>query len=303
LGGLIKRMPQTSFMFLIAALAISGLPPFNGFISEYLIYSGLFSALSTNNFSFSLFIILVVIGLVLIGGLALFCFTKAFGIVFLGTPRSNYPDKLKEVPLAMLVPQYFITFLIVIIGLFPQYFIKLLLNPVKLFVPSLSSDISAIYLSQFDVLTNIGIVGLIILILTSLIYYLRHLVQKNKIIAESPTWGCGYSAPNYKMQYTASSYAKTYSNLIKPILITHKIEEHKALLFPEKGEYKTDVYDKIEYFLIDKNLKMIRKFLYRFNFLQNGRIPIYVSYGLLFILLIIIISYSEYLSKLILTFY
>jgi len=83
----------------------------------------------------------------------------------------------------------------------------------------------------------------------------------------------------------------------------HKIEEHKALLFPEKGEYKTDVYDKIEYFLIDKNLKMIRKFLYRFNFLQNGRIPIYVSYGLLFILLIIIISYSEYLSKLILTFY
>lgn len=87
-GGLMKRMPRTAVLFLIGSLAICGLPPFNGFISEYIIYMGMFNSLSGATLYHSILIVGSVAALALIGGLAVFCFTRAFGIVFLGEPRS-----------------------------------------------------------------------------------------------------------------------------------------------------------------------------------------------------------------------
>ena len=87
LGGLIKKMPHSAYLFLIGSLAICGLPPFNGFVSEFFIYSGLFKGLASNQFMLTLSMLFSILALVLIGGLALICFTKAFGIVFLGTNR------------------------------------------------------------------------------------------------------------------------------------------------------------------------------------------------------------------------
>ena len=89
LGGLMKRMPYTAVLFLIGSLAICGLPPFNGFISEYLIYLGMFKSLSGASLYQSITILGTIVGLSLIGGLAIFCFTKAFGIVFLGQSHSS----------------------------------------------------------------------------------------------------------------------------------------------------------------------------------------------------------------------
>ncbi len=303
LGGLIKSMPQTAAMFLIASLSICGLPPFNGFVSEFLIYSGLFAGLKTGSFALSLFLILVIIGLVLIGGLALLCFTKAFGIIFLGSARSEYPRKPKEVQTAMLIPQYIITSIILAIGLFPQLFMMLVLNPVSLFVPAIKTSGASIYFSQISILSNIGIAGAIIIALSAGIYFIKLKVQKNKVIETSPTWGCGYTAPTSRMQYTASSFVKTYSSLVKPILITKKKEAKTTNIFLVETEHSSGTYDKIEHYLIDRNIKAFKKFLYKFDFLQNGRIPSYVLYGLLFILLIILVSYSEDLTKLIFNFF
>jgi formate hydrogenlyase subunit 3/multisubunit Na+/H+ antiporter MnhD subunit len=88
LGGIIKKMPRTSVLFLVAAIAICGLPPLNGFISEFMIYGGLYNWLYSASFISLIMIIFSLVGLVLIGGFAFMCFTKAFSIVFLGTPRS-----------------------------------------------------------------------------------------------------------------------------------------------------------------------------------------------------------------------
>src|SRR5659263_590716 len=89
LGGLMKKMPYTAFLFLIGSLAICGLPPFNGFISEYLIYMGMFKSLSAANLYQSILILGTIVGLSLIGGLAIFCFTKAFELHFLESPVQN----------------------------------------------------------------------------------------------------------------------------------------------------------------------------------------------------------------------
>jgi len=303
LGGLIRTMPKTASMFLVASLAICGLPPFNGFISEFLIYSGLFAGLKSESFAFSLLILLVIIGLVMIGGLALFCFTKAFGIVFLGSARSEYSKEPKEAPIQMLLPQYLIAALILAIGLFPQYILKLLLNPVLLFLPQLSKNVTDVYFAKLSVLSSIGFTGFIIILLFSAIYFIRNRVQRKRVIEISQTWSCGYTAPTPRMQFTASSYTKTYSNIVKPLLKTNKTETEIISIFPIEAEYSYSFYDKMEYLLIDKNLKLLKKFLYKLDFLQNGRIQSYAMYGLFFIVLIILFTYMEYLSKFLFDFF
>ena len=88
LGGLIKRMRITGTTFLIGSLAISGLPPFNGFVSEFLVYLGSFNGVALSNTDFALSL-LAIVSLAIIGGLALACFTKVVGVVFQGEPRSD----------------------------------------------------------------------------------------------------------------------------------------------------------------------------------------------------------------------
>ena len=131
LGGIIKKMPQTALLFLIAAIAICGLPPLNGFISEFILYTGLYSWLSDGNMISLLAAIFSIIGLVVIGGLAMICFTKAFGIIFLGTERHQLPPTCREVSFLQLMPIYILAIVILLIGIFPQLFINVLAQPGK----------------------------------------------------------------------------------------------------------------------------------------------------------------------------
>jgi hydrogenase-4 component B len=303
LGGLVKKMPHTAALFLIAALAICGLPPLNGFISEFLIFSGLFAGLKSESFSFSLFILTAIASLVIIGGLAIICLTKAFGVVFLGTERQPYQHEPKEVSFFMLLPKYMVAAMIVFIGVFPQFFLWLLKNPVSLFVPDLLNNSNGYFAYQSSILSEIGLIGLLIFASIFIVFGIKKYFDKTKIIASSPTWGCGYVAPDPKMQYTASSFVKTYSNLIEPILSMHKSDVVLDQVFPDKKEYSSLNYDKLEFYLIDKNLKWLRKILLKLNFLQNGRIQFYISYGLIFILLIIFISYGENLWEILTKFF
>jgi len=145
LGGLIKKMPHTAFLFLIAALAICGLPPFNGFISEFIIYTGLFNGILSSGFPQILAFVASIFSLSIIGGLAILCFTKAFGIVFLGTPRQHLDFHPVEKNWRRIFPMYLIVILIVAIGTFPQAFEGLLSMPVNLLslkIPNASTGIS-----------------------------------------------------------------------------------------------------------------------------------------------------------------
>ena len=303
LGGLVKRMPKTTALFLIAAVAICGLPPFNGFISEFLIYSGLFSGLKSFNFSLSLFMLSAIVSLVLIGGLAILCFTKVFGTVFLGAERSKYEVEPHEVSDKMIFPQYLIAAMIIGIGIFPQVFLMSLRQTISLFVPTISTTSYSIYFNQINILANIGLTGGLILLLVFILYSVKKWSEKKKIISVEPTWGCGYVAPNERMQYTASSFVKNYVHLIEPILSIKKSDVVIQDVFPSPQKYDSSTYDKIEYYVIDKNVKLIKKLLYRFDFLQNGKIQYYILYGLIFIILIILYAYGESFLKLFSEFY
>jgi len=289
LGGLVKKMPQTTILFLIAAVAITGIPPFNGFISEFIIYCGLYEWLQSASVVSLIVILFLILGLVLIGGLAVLCFTKAFGIVFLGQPRQTLPHEVKEAPFLQLVPLYLIALFIVLIGLFPQSFITMLVKPISLFTDISAGGYDPLQGKAFEALQPIAWAMWGLILLVAGLFLVRKLVLKNRKVRIDSTWGCGYIAPTAKMQYTASSFMRAYSKLNKPTLLFVKHEKEVRKIFPTEGHYESHAYDKIEKWLIDKPLKVIRSFLNRFLFFQNGRLQSYILYGVLFIILVIII--------------
>ncbi len=301
LGGIIKHMPHTALLFLISALAICGLPPFNGFISEFIIYGGFYQWLIHADSISLIAIIFTIIALVMIGGLAIICFTKAFGVVFLGTNRNPNPLPIHEVGRWQFYPLYAIAILIIAIGLFSPVFVGLLNEPVQLFVGSMDKSNIVSANNSLQSLSYVNIYSAFFIGLVLIIWGLRKLSNKNKEIIVSSTWGCGYCSSDPKLQYTASSYVRSFTKLFKSILFIHKKEVIIHDVFPNKSNYETHPYDRIEYLFIDKPLQSIKLIFRRFAFLQKGRIQHSILYGILFISMVIILPL--FYDKILLLFY
>jgi hydrogenase-4 component B len=214
LGGLLKRMPVTGVTFLIGAIAISALPPLNGFVSEFFIY---FSSLS------SVFSVgqpwagvLVLASLAIIGGLAAACFSKAFGIVFLGAPRSEAATAGREQALSMRISMIALAGLCVLMGLGAIWMLKLVLPVAEQFLPQRLHKVSLD--TPQTALLRITIVALVLVTAGLLIMGIRKLLLSNRPVREDETWGCGYITPTSRMQYTASSFAEPIINMFRGIL-------------------------------------------------------------------------------------
>jgi hydrogenase-4 component B len=283
LGGLIKRMPQTAILFLIAALAICGLPPLNGFISEFLIFGGLYNWLYSADLISLITMVIVLGGLVFIGGLAMLCFSKAFSIVFLGNPRSVQPDEIHEKDFWQLFPMYITVSLMIFIGLFPTLYIDSLKGPVNLFTHNINFNPAIPKIGTINSLKIINWLFLALVIFIIAVIRLRRFAGRNKIIETGPTWGCGYMPVNSKLQYTAGSFVRSFSKLAKPLLNIEKKEVDITEIFPSGKRYETDPYDKIEHTFIDKPLKLFGSVTDLFLFLQNGQLQRYILYGIIFI--------------------
>ncbi len=306
LGGIIKKMPQTALLFLIAAIAICGIPPFNGFISEFIIYTGFYNWLSDTTLVSLIAAIFAIMALVMIGGLAMLCFTKAFGVVFLGTERSPLPESCREVPFLQLLPMYLLTAIIMLIGLFPMAFINLLGKPVSLLTGTLTLPLNEVQLNAFSALQPISWAAWMMILLVAGMFAVRKFALSHRKIETGPTWGCGYIAPTSKIQYTAGSFVRTYSKLFGTFLLIGKHEEEVKGIFPSGANYHTHPYDKLEKWLIDSPLKLDKHFMGRFTFLNNGKLQMYILYGVLFILAVMSIpiiyqniqSFIEFLNQL-----
>lgn len=289
LGGIIKKMPRTAILFLIAALAISGLPPFNGFVSEFLIYSGLYGWIGSGSIGTLVIVLFSLLSLVLIGGLALLCFTKAFSIVFLGNSRHVDVEEVHEQGKLQLIPMYFVGLLMLLIGFFPSQFLRILQQPIALFTQTIGTAPQPIPVNISNALHTIGWAGLLFALLVVALWILRRWVSRNKLVEIGPTWGCAYPTSSAKLQYTANSFARSYSKLAKPMLDIGKKEIAITEVFPSKKHYETHTYDKLERYFIDKLIKLIKVVTGWFLFLQNGRLQRYILYGILFISGVIVI--------------
>ena len=281
LGGLIKKMPRTAGLFLIASIAICGLPPLNGFISEFLIYSGLFNGIVANPLSSTIVLVSALFGLVLIGGLAMLCFTKVFGIIFLGKARHPYPVDIHEPGFPRLFPKYVIAILITVIGLLPQFFIRLL-TPTIILLTGSKYEV-ALSVPLMETIKAVSLSSLALIFICIFVYWLKRKVTAAKKITTSDTWGCGYIAPTPRLQYTANSFVRSYRKLVRPLLMMNKSEGEINEVFPRMIHSDTHPYDKMEAAFIDTPLRYLKRFMGRFNFLQNGSAQFYILYGVVFI--------------------
>ncbi len=289
MGGLSRALPLTSLAFLTGAVAICGLPPLNGFVSELLIYLGIFKGFGTASGAAAAFLGLAAPLLALTGGLALACFVKVYGCVFLGEPRNPLPEP-HESP-AMNCAMTILAGLCLLIGVLPFAVIRLVEPVLASIYPVQGAILPSIQTTAH--LHGLSIAAVILIILISLlaVWYLSRL--KTGPIGKTGTWDCGYAAPTSSMQYTASSFAEMLVGIFGGIL---RPERHQPVikgLFPGRSSFESHVpevvLDKgiLPFFAaVDLQLAKIRR-------LQNGQLNHYILY--IFVALIILLALSDFL--------
>ncbi|OQX00076.1 MAG: hydrogenase [Desulfobacteraceae bacterium A6] len=283
LGGLLKKMKITGGTFLIGSLAISGLPPFNGFVSEFLIYLGGFEGTGLNRMAF-ISILLAIVSLAVIGGLALACFTKVFGVVFQGEARSSTAETGDEKELTMLIPMLALAGACVLIGVFPRVFVLMAIHGVS----SIGIVFEPVLLEPFIRLTgNITMVSAIFFAFILVALAARLLLYRGKIITRSGTWGCGFTQPTVKMQYTGTSYAASilaFFSTVAPLR-----EDHSRIegCFPGHSSYRSKVNDVAELYMNAVIVHPVLALFAKLRWIQHGDIHLYIGYILLAIIVLL----------------
>lgn len=304
MGGLLKLMPWTGFFFLIGSISISALPPFNGFVSEWLTFQSLL-ILGSAHLGLTLSIAGPLFGgaLALTGALAAACFVKAFGIQFLAIPRSTQAAKAKEVPRSMLIGMGLLAILCLGLGIFPSSAIALL-NPVTQHLLGYSS-IHALggynwLTPQIPVLPAIGyqailspLVLLAVLATLGLLVYfvMKHLGNTSSRIDE--TWNCGTTLTP-QMEYTATAFAKPIRIIFRRILLPSRMVETEYALgshFTRKLKYEGRVKPVWEDTLYRPARNAFLKFSGKMRLLQSGSIHLYLGY--LFVALVVLLIWAR----------
>jgi hydrogenase-4 component B len=285
LGGLAKRMPWTALCFLVGAIAICGLPPLNGFVSEFLIYLGLFGTLGNPEGASFAAAAFAAPGLALIGALAVACFVKVYGVVFLGLARSDHARQAHESPPAMVGPMCVLVVCCFLIGQAPILVGPVLGKAVAAWEPGLKDAGTR--------LTTLAPLGWITVMAELLMAALLggtvalSLRLRYSLVAKGATWGCGYSAPTPRMQYTSSSFAQMLVGLFAWALRPRTHRPKKLTLFPEKTSFHSDVPDTVLDEVVLPAFQLSGRLFSWFRVLQQGSIQTYLLY--IFIALIVLL--------------
>ena len=285
LGGLKKRMPKTAFCFLIGSAAICGLPPLNGFISEFLIYFGAFHGQTTLAAATAWPLLLTLAGLALIGGLAAACFVKAYGIIFSGTPRSSHAEDAVETGASMYLPMGVLAVACIAIGLMAPLFFRLVFFPLASLLPA--SMLKAPFAVATGQLRIISLLAVTVIVVGFVFALVRRVLLKGRTVGREPTWGCGYQYPNVRMQYTASSFARPITLFFDTILRS-RVEGGVPgeLVFTRIG-VRTNTPDPLTRFCFTPLLVGISRFLGLLRWMQHGRVQLYILYIIITLFLLL----------------
>jgi hydrogenase-4 component B len=288
-GGLLRRMPWTGLFFLVGALAISGLPPLNGFASEWLTFQALLlgfefvPGLTRVNFP------LVGALLALTSALAAVCFVKAFGITFLALPRSAAAEAAHESPAAMLVPLAMLTSVCLALGLFPGA-VLMVLGRVTTSLPGLT-DASDLARGAFSMAVGSGpfaqvtpaALGVAVVGGLSVVALLTGVRRTTRAIRPAPTWGCGGTLTP-RTEYSATAFSNplllVFREVYRP---TREVEAmtHVSPYFPSEVRYRVEIEPTFERHLYDPLLRGVMRLAERMKMLQAGSLHAYLGYVLL----------------------
>ena len=287
MGGLAKHMPVTAMLVMLATVAICALPPLNGFVSELLIYIGMFNGVSDGHEI--LYSVAAIIALSLIGGVVVLAFTKLYGMVFLGSPRSTHVAESSEVDNfrigAMAIPATLILF----IGLLPQYAIY----PITEVAEAVTGRDNLIAVEHFaPTLETLSYVSWGLVAIIAVIYILKVRAQRNRRIESGPTWGCGFTSLNTRMQYTGESFSEGLENIAKS-LTKNTVDGRsvdKGEIFPSKHNYDIRHKDKVDSLLGQWWVQLMHRLNEYVMRLRTGRVNNYITFALVFLAVILLLT-------------
>ncbi len=284
LGGLAQRMPWSAGLFMIGAIAICGLPPLNGFVSELLVYLGLLRPAANATAGGWAAVALGAGALAVVGALAVACFVKVFGAVFLGLGRTPAAAGSHESPITMTAPMAVLAALCATIGIVPILVIVPLGHAAAAWTGNTAVAAGVAGALPWGMLTIISAsfaVALGILILA------MRMAKRHATVPSVPTWACGYNCPSSRMQYTAASIAQLLVGLSSWVLrpVTHGKQPQQ--LFAEAVRWNTHVPDFVTDRAGFKAWNQFKQWLMPARRVQQGSVQQYLLYMLLALFLLL----------------
>ncbi|MHB8520261.1 MAG: hydrogenase 4 subunit B [Limisphaerales bacterium] len=299
MGGLIKRMPKTAFFFLIGAVAISGLPPLNGFVSEWLTYQALLQGFGTSERLVRLVFPIGGALLALTGALAAACFVKAFGITFLAQPRSAHATQAHEASPTMLAGMGVLTLVCLFLGLFPNLFLTLFDPLTTQLTGTAISDrlldgnlaITALSPTAGSVSTlGMTLVGVCLLPVPLALWWL---LGRGAIRRIGPTWDCGSQGLTPRMEYTATGFSKPLRMIFKALFRPRRevqAEYDYSRYFTKTIRFESHIEETFEKRIYRPLNRGILRASRRMRALQAGSIQAYLIYIFVTLLLLLMLA-------------
>ena len=245
LGGLARRMPRAAVFFLIGGLAICGLPPLNGFVSEFIIYAGLLNGAVPAGLA-RVVLVCVAALLAFVGAVSALSMTRAFGITFLGKPRDPQVHVDGDTPAPLLMTMTLHAAGVLLIGLWPPAGLWLVRGAAKLFTDLCPSPLPTVFVlpDMAAILAPVAVASALLVAVVGALLLIARRFQRSA--AAHVTWGCGYSAPNARMQYSGTSFSAQFASLFETVLPQLRREDLPAGYFPADGHLATHHVDAVE---------------------------------------------------------
>jgi hydrogenase-4 component B len=280
LGGLQKRMPVIGCCFALGAAAISALPPLNGFAGEFFLYISLAIGGAKGHFEGLVYWAGLIV-LAATGGFTLLCFARMYGLAFLGEARSTAAKTAEQAPFLEHLTLALLSALCLVSALAAPalaHFIAVNIVPSIMLTPGI---IPNNFIDPATLLGSVNHIFLLLLALAGALLLLRHMLLRKRKVSASPTWGCGYAAPNERIQYSGASFSQPaivfMNSLLRAKILLPKISSY----FPATAKADISCNDQVKEGFF-RNLFLL--FLGIANWskrLQHGRVDGYILYILL----------------------
>ncbi|MCG6551309.1 MAG: hydrogenase 4 subunit B [Candidatus Magnetominusculus sp. LBB02] len=291
MGGLVHNMPWTSALFLVGCISISALPPFNGFVSEWMTFQAFLLSPSLPNPLMKLVIPLGAALLALTGALAAACFVKVFGVIFLGNWRGRHKPVVTEAGWSMRIGMILAALSCLCLGILPAIVIDWMDIISERLVKARLTSTSGIYgwmwltpvdperASYSGILVLIGIVAV-----CTVTYILLH-ANPGKII-RVPVWDCGFKNLTQRMQYNAVSFSMPFRRIFG-FLFDIKERLCSRADFPEKPQYYLRIRDRFWGWLYKPTINIVVMLSRKAGMIQHGRIHLYLIYSFVTIIVLL----------------
>ncbi len=289
MGGVARRLPYTALLFGVGAVAICGLPPLNGFVSELLVYLGFFHGVQDEGIAAAV-TALAAPALAMIGGLAVACFVKVYGVVFLGLPRHDGHAASHEASWQMLLPMGLLAVVCVAVGLAPRVLVEMLQRASQAALPpEFAGELKS--LSTLAPMSMISLSAAILLVLAALLAIIYRRRLSRSPVQESDTWGCGYQRPIPRMQYSASSFAQMLTGLFSFVLKPRTSRPVISEVHPPATAFHSHVPEAVLELVYVPVLERLYSRFIPIRKMQSGILQQYVLYILITLVALLLVDY------------